>query len=190
MRPTLFVVSMLVAGCTTGQVSSPPTTPSSTSSTADPTSAPPPVSKMYLSVDRFKDKPCDILTPEELTSFAIAGRGTSVNANQTPDCLWDAPEDPDGNTGVGIILWTGRDLKAAAYPKLKSHSFFIPGTVSGYPSVDLNFDIDINPWKCMTFVGISETQSITASVKNLRAGDYCPRTHQIAEAVLAHLRKP
>jgi hypothetical protein len=157
-------------------------------SPADPTSTPPPVTEPYLSVDRYKDKPCEILTPEERASFAIKGPGKSVNANNTPDCLWDAPEDLDGNTGVGVVLWTGRDLKAAAYPKLKSHSFFITGTVLGYPSVDLNFDIDISPWKCMTFVGISATQAITVSVKDPSVADHCVTTHRIAETVLRHLR--
>jgi hypothetical protein len=112
-----------------------------------------------------------------------------LNPPKTPQCLWTAPEDPDEITDVTVILWTSHDLNSAAYPKLKQHSFFIPGTVMGYPSVDLNIKADINPWKCMTYVGISDKQSITVMVMDPHDGNYCPKAHQVTEAVLKHLQK-
>jgi hypothetical protein len=202
-------VAVALAGCSPAEGGQPtvapgtgtgPATPPSESAGSQPT-APPSADSTYgaprvsdpLDASRFLARPCDVLTPAQLTTFGISkpGRPTTTGAtaeNAGPFCTWTADSEVNSTVGVGFITGNKHGL-SDIYRGRSRFEYFEETTVEGYPAVFASLNDGRAQGVCDIGVGISDTLIFRSTEQGGRKGQgSCDRVKQVAAAVVATVK--
>lgn len=185
---TLFAVAAL-AGCsdikggtpTTGATQPPATETSDTGSTGSPATD--------LGIDRYKDKPCDILTPAQVTALGnveAAGRQRKSALGQA--CVWDGKEALD-DSSFDIVVAMGQDYDNQLNNS-RTNTTFSEKTVDNVRTFSTHSGDASRT--CLTVVDGGKAGSIGVSIsvaKNKAATTKsCAETEKVAAAVIGNLK--
>ncbi|HEV8557751.1 MAG TPA: DUF3558 domain-containing protein [Actinophytocola sp.] len=146
-----------------------------------------------LDASRFLSRPCEVLTPAQLSALGVSKPGkastTGAIAEQVgPSCAWTADREVDSTIGVGFVTGNKHGL-SDTYRGRPTFAYFEETTVDGYPAV-FEDGVDSRPsGACNITVGISDTLTFGAGEVGGRKGQAsCDRAKQVAGAVIVTLK--
>lgn len=178
----LFSLAAL-AGCSdmSGGNAKPETTSPPTSATSDSTGTP---SGPELSLAKFLEKPCDVLTPTQVAPFGNFKAPALRKAPLGPSCRWSA-QDVTTDPSFSVTLADGQE-----YDTLLSNSrkdpVFSEQKVDGrraFSSDDTDGTVD-----CATTVETGKTSAILVQISVYAGKKPCDEAQKVAAAVISTLR--
>lgn len=182
-----LIVSVLLAagvlgsaGCGASSAGSP--SRQSDSAGSGPTRLAPPVTNPR-DVTAFGQRPCDLLTPEQLAALGI-DQPPKINPlpSGTPQCVWG---DSGFHQRIGVANYPAYDLLSAKYRNRNDYQFFRPIEVAGLPAT-LQQDLSS---ECGVTVGLAKTQAVEVDYADRTEPyeDPCGKARWIAEIVVGNL---
>ncbi|CAM3993418.1 DUF3558 domain-containing protein [Kibdelosporangium persicum] len=176
----------LLSGCSEGPTGTPPGTPSVTSTPVTTTkgipTSPPPIPRP-LDASRYRDKPCDLFTDEQVQALGyppIKRSGVLTNESQ-------CTRHDESNLDLHFSIWyrhDGTDRFAKVHRREESwrSDDAVSITVEGQPAVRLP-----GTRMCTVLIGLSSTESIEIHFGDPKV-DSCDRAVRIAEGVVRNVR--
>ncbi len=184
---TLFAAAAL-AGCsdveggtpTTSNTPPPATETSNTGSTGTPATE--------LSLDKVKDKPCDILTAAQVTALGNVDSPRPRKAALGPSCVWDGKEALDDST---YEIWVATDqVFENQLSASRSDAVFSEKTIQGVRT--FSGDSTDGVRMCLTVIEAGKTGTVGVSMnlaKNKAATQKaCTETEKLAATVIGNLK--
>lgn len=159
---TLFAAAAL-AGCTnvggtpTTAPTPPPTETSNTGSTGSP-------STVELDIAKYKAKPCDVLTPTQVTQLGNVKEPTTREGAAGPICKWSGKELLDDST-YDIAIGTALAYDTAL-ANSRQHPVFIETTIQGVRTFTSSTTDDTRT--CTTVVDAGKSGSLLVTVNVAR----------------------
>jgi hypothetical protein len=176
----LFALAAL-AGCSekNGGNAKPETTSTSTNTT-DGTSTP---SGPELSLAKFLQKPCDVLTPAQTASFGKFKEPASRKAPLGPSCRW-AAQDNTVDSSIAVTFGDGQEYDTLLSNSRKSPVFKevkVEG-LNAFSSDDTDGTVD-----CTTVVETGKTSAIVVQT-SVNDKKPCEFAERVAAVVISTLR--
>ena len=203
MRSLLLVVAMFAtvcAGCSAEAPGQPLPAPSATktvpSISTSQTGQAPPINSLQLDLASYIHRVCDLLTPAQLTSFAIRSPGVPHDESGIGHvCTW---KPPDSTTGVSFDLTVLSDIgygwEGIYQRKNRWAKFENAGEINGYPAVHLlATKIDEETGICLTAAGVNRDVvfEIDVNVNDIHSAAYkmpCSVSDRVAGLVIDTLK--
>jgi hypothetical protein len=139
-----------------------------------------------LDASAFVTDPCRSLTEAQLSTFNVGpGKPRSGDGPFPPGCGWF------GDDGSISVAWLDENENGLAdtYRRREVDAYFIETTVDGYPAVFIDFVDERADGRCGIVVGVSDTTSFYAQVRDAPAGDAgCEKAKQVASATLTTVK--
>ncbi|XVV07828.1 DUF3558 domain-containing protein [Actinosynnema sp. CA-248983] len=194
LRSALAVgaTALALAACTAEKDGTP--TPAATtgggSTTTTKTSAKP-SGPGALSLEKFTDDPCKILTPAQLSTlggtFDPAEREDSPNG---PGCVWIGTDVLKDSTYRVVLAVNGATLETYR-ENSKSLKVFREATVAGYPAV--SYDTASGTKDCTTVIGSSDKDAVVVQANiapndKANAGKPCDASEKLGATVIGILK--
>lgn len=89
-----------------------------------------------LDLTPYQNRPCDLLTPDQLAPFAISGPGKQEDTEIGPGCVWEpVPTRPVARVTVTIASKLRNGLDGVRARKDMYGFFEEAGKINGYPAV-------------------------------------------------------
>ncbi|MCO1578505.1 DUF3558 domain-containing protein [Crossiella sp. SN42] len=147
-----------------------------------------------LSADRFKDRVCDLLTPQQRATVGATETPEPRESVLGPACTWDA-KDVSEDTRVSATLYTKPEaIKWERFFEERDRNpFFEPvGELAGTPAVHTHDEKVAERGGCTTNLGLSKELMMHVSVNlPLKSPDYktpCKVSDRMATFVIQNLR--
>jgi hypothetical protein len=177
----LFALAAL-AGCSekNGGNAKPETTSPSTSTTSDSTGTP---SGPELSLAKFLEKPCDVLTPAQIASFGKFREPASRKAPLGPSCRWPGQDNTVDST-IAVTFGDGQEYDSLLSNSRKS-PVFKEVKVDGLRAFSSD-DTDGTD-ACTTFVETGKTSAIAVQT-SVNDKKPCELAEKVAAVVITTLR--
>lgn len=134
-------------------------------------------------VTAFRQRPCDLLTPEQLAALGIDQPGEQdslPSGNQT--CVW---RDSGFDQEIAVGSYPDFDLLSANYRIRDSYQLFRPIEVAGLPATLQQDHFSA----CGVTVGLATTQAVEVNYVDTSdpIADPCGKARRIAEIVVGNL---
>lgn len=180
---------VVLAGCTGTPGSSVASAAPSTAATSSAPSVPPspPPVENPLDIAAFDQRPCELLTPEQLAELGFTEPGVEFPAFGPPfdGCDWYADSS---NKTLTVEPVPERDLLAEVYERGDwGYEVFRPTTVAGHPAI-IREEIEGNG-RCEFTIATGPGTGLRVTSSEIRTpeGDYCGRGLAAAEAAMGNL---
>ncbi|HEX6344336.1 DUF3558 domain-containing protein [Umezawaea sp.] len=201
MRPTILILLAtisaigLVAGCSGkdgGRAT--PETGTQTGAPASSTGTSPSSSFEGVELDtgKFAAKPCDALTPAQLSTLGTFKAGEAGTSALGPSCDFRAQKVLEGVTYEVVIASSGNTIESIVENLKKNNTPVVKETkVSGYAAV--NSDQTNAKGSCATAVGTSSEDAISVQLitENEALPEYkdpCGQTEKVAALIIQNLK--
>jgi Protein of unknown function (DUF3558) len=188
---------LLLSACTTTNNGT--ASPSGSSLTGTPVPAAPlpgpgiPKVEKPIGIGRFKQAPCDSLTPLQINELLGAGIApkTELDAPGGPSCSVHPPQITQASV---LVVFNNVDNRGLTGVYQAQYKFFLPlNPVDGYPVVAYGLADDrASRGSCQIAIGTSDDQTVdigvTQSEENVGKKDPCEAARGVASYVLSNLR--
>lgn len=139
-----------------------------------------------LDASAYRNRVCELLTPEQTASFQMK-EGREMDGAKSVECRWSL-RGPNGPVWLNYFYSTG--ILAKIYQKKRFHPIgwlddeFTPLTIAGQPGAKSGESQP--PVYCQIAVGLTDRQGIDIAAY-ADSGDACDLAMEIAEAVVHNL---
>ena len=142
-----------------------------------------------LDVTAHAAHPCDLLRADRATRLELVPPGAVVTTPAGPACRWAStgPGAPSFTAGVDVAHGL-----ADLYGQRADHPYFQPGTVAGYPAVDIGDGPPAGSGRCTTETGTTDHTLVDVEVDPGPAApvnrpDPCLAAHRVAEVIIGQV---
>ena len=209
-RPLLTAVLIglvTTAGCTSTSAGDPSPAPSTARTTAPGTAEPPaeeppanlpaegaPRVEHPLDTTRYQQDPCQALTGEQATEFAVVDQGTVREGELGLICEWRSPRDELGKLSISSLDGNRDGLTAAyrAHQAGKYELFEELPEIEGHPAVVYGQTNDRETGNCAVLVGTTDELAfefaVQLSLANVGSVDPCDMAVQVAGVALRNMK--
>ncbi|SES18534.1 Protein of unknown function [Lentzea xinjiangensis] len=141
-----------------------------------------------LSIAKFADKPCDILTAAQVATLGTVAAGKSGTNILGAECEWKG-QDVIKNSTYSVTVTEDKDVEEMV-ANVKSNPIFQDKQSNGVRLV--TNDGSDGTLHCSTIIGVSKTDSVTVYVAiaadERPAKPACPESEKVAAMVIENLR--
>ncbi|GAA2784939.1 DUF3558 domain-containing protein [Crossiella cryophila] len=155
--------ALVLSGCGGGGTTTTQTTSAATSSSKQGLA--PPINTP-LSVEAFKSRPCDLLTPAQRATVGATRSAEIRESDLGPACVWKE-KDSSVDTSVDVTLYTNPQAVnwERLFERREQEPFFEPaGELAGVPAVHINDESKAERGSCSTHLGLSKDVILRVSV--------------------------
>lgn len=134
----------------------------------------------------FGDRPCEVLTPEQIIGFGFdqSGEQRMLRSTGSQVCDWT---DSGSNGNLSVIIHSGWDILEREYANRATYPVFEPIEIAGMPAIERQNNVGST--RCVVVVGLAERQGINIEFTDLTdpIEDPCGAARMAAEVAVGNL---